>query len=204
MKGGHEPFHDNGVSIGATLQDCWRWSNSDLLSNVGRGVMAEFLIARALDVAHEPRVEWVSWDLRTSSGVTVEVKSAAYAQAWPQERPSDIRFDIAPRKQVWEPSAKEFRDLPEPQRPADVYVFCALGRRERTASDTDPRDVAQWAFFVIATAVLDRECPRQKTIGIRPLRSFARAPGQDAAEVEYGDLAAAVEAAAPQRDSLKQ
>ena len=79
------------------------------------------LIARVLDVADEPRIEWVSWDLRISSGVTVEVKSAAYAQAWPQQRLSDIRFDVALRKQVWEPGANEFRDLPGPHRSAVAH-----------------------------------------------------------------------------------
>ena len=129
---GDEPFYADGESIGATVLDFWRWSGSDLMSNVWRGVLAEFLVARALDVTHEPRVEWAAYDLRTRAGVTVEVKSAAYAQAWPQSRPSNVTFDIAPRKWVWDATTNETTELPEPQRVADVYVFCVLGRERLT------------------------------------------------------------------------
>ncbi len=193
-RSGDESFHVGGVSIGATLLDYWRWSGSELLSNVQRGVLAEFLIARTLDVTHEPRVEWAPWDLRTRSGVTVEVKSAAYWQAWPQRRPSDITFDIAPRKQVWDVATNETTTLPEPRRLADVYVFCVLGRRT-CPRNTDPLDVDQWAFYVLGGAFLDRERPAQKTIGIDPLRSLA-------AEAPYGGLSAAIEAAASGRRRL--
>ena len=196
MMQGNEPIHAAGVSIGATVLDYWRWSGSGLLSNVWRGVLAEFLVARALDVTHAPRVEWEPYDLKTRTGVTVEVKSAAYAQAWKQHRPSNITFDIAARKQVWNAATNETRDLPVPQRLADVYVFCVLGSADRSADDTDPLDLDQWAFFVISRAFLDRERPRQKTIGINALRSLMRrAPRREAAEVRYLGLRAAIEAA---------
>ena len=197
MMQGNESIHAAGVSIGVTVLDYWRWSGSDLMSNVSRGVLAEFLVARALDVTHAPRVEWTTYDLKTRTGVTVEVKSAAYAQAWPQRRPSDIRFDIEARKQVWNAATNEIRDLPVPQRLADVYVFCVLGSEDRTADDTDPRDLDQWAFYVISRAFLDRKRPRQKTIGLNALRSLMRrAPQQrEAAEVRYLGLRAAIEAA---------
>ena len=194
---GGEPFHAGGVSIGATLLDCWSWSHSNLLLNGWRGVLAEFLIAHAFGLTDRPREQRAPWDLRTRSGVTVEVKSAAYAQAWRQDRPSTIEFDIAPRKQVWDPATNETTVLPEPRRLADVYVFCVLGRAEWTASATDPRDVEQWAFYVLGRAYLDRERPGQKTIGLNALRSLMRrAPPRTAAAARYGDLRAAIERAA--------
>lgn len=197
---GDEPFYADGESIGATVLDFWRWSGSDLLSNVWRGVLAEFLVARALDVTHEPRQEWVSYDLRTRAGVTVEVKSAAYAQSWSQRRPSTVEFDIRPRKQVWDPGTNETTELPESQRRADVYVFCVLGRKDLTADDTDPLDIDQWSFYVMARTFLDRERPLQKHIRLNPLRSLMqRAPRREAAEVRYGGLRAAIEAVGGQR-----
>ena len=189
---GDKSFHAGGVLIGATLLDYWRWSGSELLSNVWRGVLAEFLIARALDGTHEPRVEWAPWDLQTRSGVTVEVKSAAYWQAWPQHCPSVIEFDIAPRKQFWDVETNETTKLPEPRRLADVYVFCVLGRDDLPKVDTDPLDIDQWAFYVLGRACLDRERPAQKKIRVKPLRQMA-------AEVRYGGLSAAIERAAAQR-----
>ena len=189
-------MHAGGLSTGATLLDFWRWSGADLLNNVWRGVLAEFLVARALDVTHEPRVEWAGYDLRTRSGVKVEVKSAAYVQAWHQNGPSAIQFDIAPRKQVWDAATNRTTVFPQPKRPADVYVFCVLGRDD-LADIPDPLDVDQWAFYVLGRAFLDRELPIQQTIGIKPLRSLMRrASGGPAGPMRYGDLRAAVERAA--------
>ena len=194
LKSGAEPFHAGGASIGPTLLDCWRWSHSDLLSAAWRGVLAEFVIASALGLAAEPRVEWAAYDLRTRSGVAIEVKSAAYVQAWRQDRPSVIEFDIAPRKQVWNPATNETTVLPEPRRLADVYVFCVLGRRDRTA--VDPLDVDQWAFYVLGRAYLDRERPGQKTIGLNALLSLLRrAPRHVEDAVRYGELPATIERA---------
>ena len=193
---GDEPFHAGGESIGQTVLDFWRWAGADLLGNVWRGVLAEFLIARALDVTHEPRLEWAPYDLRTRSGVTVEVKSASYRQSWQQSRPSNITFDIAPRKQEWNSATNEMRTLVVPRRLADVYVFCLLGREDLAKDDTDPLDVDQWAFYVAARALLDRQHPRQRTIGINPLRTMMRrTAGHEAAEVRYRGLAEAIEAA---------
>ena len=196
LPSGDEPFHAGGVSIGATVLDYWRWSGADLLSNGWRGVLAEFLIARALDVTHEPREEWAAYDLRTRSGVTVEVKSAAYVQAWKQHSTSLIAFDIAPRKQVWDPATNETIVFPKPKRIADVYVFCVLGRDDLTDLP-DPLDVDQWAFHVLGRAFLDRERPVQKTIVLNAVRSLMRrAPGGPAGPVRYGELRAAIERAA--------
>ena len=170
----------NGAPLGLTLLDYWRWSGSDLLGNAERGVLAEFLVASALGAAHEPRAEWAVHDVRASLGgadVTVEVKSAAWYQSWHQERPSDIRFDIAPRKWLWNPETNGSVELRKPRRFASVYVFCVLGAPD--GSRPDPFETDQWGFYVLDTASLDRAKPRQQTIGLRPLR--AAGAGRDRA-----------------------
>ena len=193
---GHESFHAVGNSLGLTLLDYWRWSGSDLLDNTERGVLAEFLVAKALGVADEPRVEWAAHDVSASfdgKDVAVEVKSAAWYQSWDrhqaQPSPSDIRFDIAPRKWSWDPKTNESIELLEPQRAADVYVFCVLGNDD--GSKPNPFDLDQWKFYVLDTASLDRERPKQKTIGLKPLCHLVqKATGRDA--VEYADLREAI------------
>jgi hypothetical protein len=47
-KSGGERFRANGTDIGPDLLDFWRWSASDLVNNTMRGVLAEYLVARAL------------------------------------------------------------------------------------------------------------------------------------------------------------
>ncbi len=194
---GDEPFRVNGAPLGLTLLDYWRWSGSDLLGNAERGVLAEFLVASALDATDEPRAEWAAHDVSASLGgadVTVEVKSAAWYQSWHQERPSDIRFDIAPRKWLWNPETNGCVELRKPRRFASVYVFCVLGAPD--GSRPDPFETGQWDFYVLDTASLDRAKPRQQTIGLRPLRRLVRdATGRGA--VKYADLREAVRALFP-------
>ena len=69
-----------------------RWALPER-SNAPRGVVAEWLVARAVDAdLTAPRGEWDDHDVTTRSGTTVEVKSAAYLQAWITETPRPIVF----------------------------------------------------------------------------------------------------------------
>ena len=114
----------------------------------------------------------------------MEVKSAAYVQSWEQTRPSVISFDIAP-KTGWDSDTDTH--AASPGRSAKVYVFCLLkgtGRKK-----PDPLDVGQWTFYVLATSVLNREVPVQKTIRLEPLRALG------AQECTYEQLKAATRAA---------
>jgi hypothetical protein len=147
-KTGAEPFRDGSQSLPFGVRDFWQWSASDLASNATRGRVAEFLVAQALGIADGVRTEWDAYDLRTRTGATVEVKSAAYLQTWSQNILSPISFGIAPTK-AWDPktntSAKEAR------RQADVYVFAHLDEKDKTRFD--PLDVGQWTFYVLPTAI---------------------------------------------------
>jgi hypothetical protein len=83
-KSGDEPFHAAGRPIGAELGDFWRWAFSDLTSNALRGVLAEYLVARALGADRGARTEWDACDVCAPDGTRIEVKSAAYLQSWSQ------------------------------------------------------------------------------------------------------------------------
>ncbi len=78
------------------LLSFWQWSASDLLSNATRGVLAEYLVARALSDRASVRVEWDAFDAVTENGVRVEVKSSAYLQSWRQAKLSRITFSTRP------------------------------------------------------------------------------------------------------------
>ena len=200
---GDEPFCVGDAHLDFTLLEYWRWSGSDLLDNTERGVLAEFLVATALGVADKPRVEWAAHDVSASfdgKPVSVEVKSAAWYQSWDrhqsQPSPSDIRFDIAPRKWSWDPKTNESVELSKPKRFADVYVFCVLGNDD--GSKPNPFDLDQWKFYVLDTASLDRERPKQKTIGLKPLCQLVEQATKRGA-VKYADLREAVRARAVAR-----
>lgn len=57
-KTGAEPFYNNGAFLPKrTLLDFWRWAASDLVGNALRGILAEYIVACALDVPQSVRVE---------------------------------------------------------------------------------------------------------------------------------------------------
>src|SRR6185503_5716161 len=102
-KSGNEPFHRNGRLLQTCLIDFWRWSASDLVSNASRGILAEYIVACALNIADGVRGDWDAYDLLTPSGVKIEVKSAAYLQSWFHKKLSNIVFSIRPTRS-WDAS----------------------------------------------------------------------------------------------------
>jgi len=160
-KTGAEPFHYAGASLGFDLLRFWQWSASDLASNALRGRLAEFLVAQALGITGGVRAEWDAVDLRTPEGITLEVKSAAYLQTWAQKAPSIISFDIRPTR-FWDPHTNDMEA--EPRRQAELYVFALLSHQNKAT--LDPMDLAQWAFFVLSTAVLNAKLPTQKRVSL--------------------------------------
>ena len=197
LKTGKEAFHVRGESADIGIFDFWRWAHSDLLDNAARGVLAEFLVARTLNATSEPRHEWDASDVQTKSELTVEVKSAAYAQSWPRDKPSVIRFDIAKKKVSWNAKTDKYEDLDPPRRVADIYVFCLLiGQYHypgpKPDPDPDPMDLDQWEFYVLATESLNQEYPCQKSIGLNPLKSLVQRETKRGA-TPYGELAQVIE-----------
>jgi hypothetical protein len=144
-----------------------RWNSGHLLENHTRGAYAEWLVHQALGLdPGEHRIEWADVDV-TDGAVTLEVKSAAYVQSWPQEGPSVISFPIE-------------------QRAATAYVFCLLA--EQDPERVDPQDRRQWQFWVVPTGRLHGG---RKSIGLQPL---IRAHGEGISYEELSDCIAALRA----------
>lgn len=161
-KTGKEVFLNGGRGI--TLYDFWAWGFSELVGNTERGKLAEFIVAMAVGAAEGISNSWESYDLRTPAGIRVEVKSSAYLQTWAQKELSKIIFSIRPTH-AWDSTGNIFDE--SIQRQADVYVFCVLKHKEQET--LNPLDLDQWEFYVLSTAVLDREAAGQKTIGLQRL-----------------------------------
>ena len=127
---------DHFIGLDATVADFWRFAMNDLRMNNARGYLAEYLVAKALDLRDVTRVEWDAYDLLLD-GVRVEVKSSAYLQAWEQPRLSRIEFSglrgtrYHPRH-GYDPSGKRLN--------AHVYVFCV--QTATSHEDYRPLDLA--------------------------------------------------------------
>ena len=168
----------------ATLGDYWRWSSSTILDNTERGILAEFLVANALGLIDEPRVEWGSYDLKMPDGTKIEVKSSAFLQSWHQKKYSTIEFGIARTKEAWDPDTGESQTHDPPKRTADIYVFCLLKHRDKAT--VDPLNSEQWEFYVVPTFLINKERPCGQKIRLKPLKDLAGRP------TPYSDLAATV------------
>lgn len=119
-----------------------------LRSNATRGIVAEWLVATATGAdLKEPRNEWDDYDVKTASGVTVEVKSSALLQAWesPQGKAPAIAYTrlrgqrLAPDGATYLPGPPEFR--------AQVYVFMVHAETDPDLYDVFNPD--QWRFRVV-------------------------------------------------------
>jgi hypothetical protein len=167
-KEGGELFHISGKKLDFDLLSFWRWSASDLVSNTTRGIVAEYIVARALGLAESGvRDGWAAFDLETASGIKVEVKSAAYVQSWYQKQLSPITF-TAPKTRAWDADTNvQSREV---KRQADVYVFALLAQTDKTT--IDPLNLDQWRFYVLPTAILDERTRSQHSITLKSLEKL--------------------------------
>lgn len=180
-----ERFRDGDHELGFDLADFWGWAFSDLVQNTVRGVVAEYIVARALGIPTSGvRDAWDVVDLRTADGLTIQVKSSAYLQSWRQRAESKPTFLVGATR-PWDAKTGIMDTLPV--RSSDVYVFALLVHRDKTT--INPMDVSQWRFFVLPTSVLNERRRSQHSITIQSLRKLAD-------EVQFDGLAQAVRSAA--------
>ena len=140
--------HFDGMD--ATVTDFWRWAFSDLRMNNVRGILAEFLVAKAVGATETPKEEWANFDVQTPDGIRIEVKASAYWQSWPQRGPSKIVFSGLTAR-TWEDDGSYSVDR---QIRADVFVFAVQACADPTKYD--PLDIGQWEFYVLpASAVAE-------------------------------------------------
>jgi hypothetical protein len=150
------------------LLEFWQWAFSDLKQNNVRGVFSEWLVARILGMKLDRcRQSWDAYDLITPSGMTLEVKSAAYLQSWHDEscKPSSIVFSGL-KGQTWSLNSGYSGSQTYN---ADIYVFCL-----QTCQDPlvwDAFNLEQWRF-----ASLERECMEGlnlKSLSLKRLMSLS-------------------------------
>lgn len=139
---GTEPI----VGTDRTVADFWSWSASDFRSNTLRALLAEFLVATAVGAHAGTRVEWDSYDVLAPGGHRIEVKASAYLQAWPQRKPSTIKFGGLRSRTI----RTENLYNEEKSYNAIVYVFALLNATEHAVYDA--LDTDQWTFWVVPGA----------------------------------------------------
>lgn len=162
---GDEHFTFDGMPTNNLLSDFWSWFSSDLLNNLTRGILAEYIVSNALGLDTTGiRQSWEPFDI-LYDGQPIEVKSSAYIQSWQKEgQLSAPIFGIAPTY-VWNDNT-----VAERKRKASIYIFCLLDCLNRDI--VDPTKLEQWKFFVLPTSVLNEKCGEQKTITLNALKAL--------------------------------
>jgi hypothetical protein len=137
-----------------TVSDFWSWTFSDLRENTTRGLVAEFLVTRALGAREGVRIGWDSCDVRLPDGARVEVKSSSYLQSWPEKalsRPSYGPLYSRPWTAETDYGPLAFN--------ADVYVFALQTAKEHDHFNV--LDLDQWRFWVLIQGEL-------RSVGSKP------------------------------------
>ena len=164
QKTGKETFYLDGKKLPLDVLSFWKWSSSELLGNALRGVLAEFIVASTIDILDKPREEWDAYDLKTKTGLKIEIKSSSYLQSWEQIELSKIIFGIQPTSD-WDYSIN--KRSKEKMRQSDIYIFCVLSHKDKNS--VDPLDLSQWDFYILETKVLNEKVKTQKTITLSSL-----------------------------------
>lgn len=155
-----------GETIGTVL-DFWKWAYSDLLDNAQRGILAEYLVANALNLQNTIRTNWDKYDLITQDGITLEIKTSAYLQTWGQKKLSNLIFGIQPTY-GWNKETNEYDTLKSRQ--ADIYIFCISNHTNPLT--VNPLDLNQWDFYILNTKILDRKVGNQRSITLNSLKTL--------------------------------
>jgi hypothetical protein len=170
IKSGQERLIFNEKQLEFSLLDFWQWSASDILSNATRSRFAEFIIATAVDIDKtQLRDEWSAYDLITSGGIKLEIKSAAYIQSWFQRNLSKISFSTKSAL-YWDSLTNKQAEIKK--RHADVYVFCLLHHENKQT--INPLNLNHWEFYVLATQELNDYKRSQHSITLKSLQQLTQ------------------------------
>jgi hypothetical protein len=132
-----------GRSSPGTIGEFWSWAFSDLKENTTRGVLAEYLVAKALGLPMDSKAAWEPYDLDSIGGSRIEVKASGYLQSWATKKHSEIRFSGLKAKS-YDPLTGDYEDAKTYH--ADVYIFCKQTSTDHSSYDV--LDLDQWEFFV--------------------------------------------------------
>lgn len=166
---GDEPFTDTAICF--KVQEFWAFALSDLITNMNRGHLAEFLVAKALGVA-DAQNEFISdatpWDLDFEEK-RIEVKSSSFCQRWQGDNyPSHSQpgFDIRKKHRTED---RDRHPKPPTERHSDIIVFALFAKE----GDLKPNPLAlnNWRFFVVPTKAVNEQMQEKQRISLTQLQN---------------------------------
>ena len=164
---GSEKFEFNGKELGYNFIDFWRFHYSNIYDIQGR--IAEFIVAKALDI-HDSQNDqyWTLWDL-TYKGLRVEVKETSYYHSFNKDgKISQQRtFGITKANGSYDPQVSGNSEF---CRQNDVYIFCL--NTGYTKEESYPLNLNNWEFYIVPTSVINENCGNNKTISLGRIKKL--------------------------------
>lgn len=155
--------------LDATVADFWSWAFSDLRENTTRGILAEYLVAKAVGDDRASRMGWDNFDVLAEDGTRIEVKCSAYLQSWVQKRVSKLSFGRLTGAE-WDHATNTYA-VDRTVR-ADIYVFAVQTQQDPSAYDM--LGLGHWEFWVVPGDVVAKSAGR--TVGIGWVRTHGAGP----------------------------
>jgi hypothetical protein len=152
-----------------TALDFWKWAYSDLMQNITRGYVAQYIVAWSLGIDGRPNEPWLPFDLLAPNGKRIEVKSTAKVQAWESER-TIPKFSLGPTL-YWTSGGRS----KEATWNADIYVLCYFHGTERNSEKI--MDLDLWKFWVFKKESVLELLHGTKSIAVRALEKSGHKPG---------------------------
>jgi len=149
-----------------SVSDFWQWAYSDLMQNIERAVLAEYIVAVLLGLDRKPRVPWLAYDLMLPNGKKIEVKTMSRLQAWHQKELSNPLVVIKPTRK-WDPETNTMEDRPKLH--SDIYIICFFTAESHDIAN--PLDLSQWNFYAFTIGQIKELLQERKSISLKLLES---------------------------------
>lgn len=166
MLNGNEVFKQNGIELGFSVMDYWRFQFSNLVDNLG--YVAEFLIAQALSKDEPDNCNgWTVYDVGYR-GKRIEVKATSYWQSWKASHIISEQRNFSIRKTYLDYQ----NNKSDKARQNDIYIFCLDKGRDEKSSN--PMNLENWVFYVVPTKVINKMFGDQKVLSLKRLEKIEK------------------------------
>ena len=165
-----------------SILEFWQYGFSNLNSNILRGVLAEYLVEKALngDKEIEIRNPWGDTDV-IYKGKKIEVKCTSYLQDWDQNNLSTIQWSGLKAKTLyWSSAVGKFKKDQTKEYKSDIYILSILNHKETETLDI--LDLDQWCFYVLTKEQL------KEISGDRTRISLSKLVKNNVESVGFGEL----------------
>jgi len=150
------------------VREFWQYGFSDLNLNIIRGVLAEFLIEKALNNSTGVRNPWDDHDVLYRN-IKIEVKCSAYIQSWEQSRPSKIQWSGLYAHSVYHNKRGLEKILK-----SDIYIFCYNNNKD--IENFNILDLSQWIFYIVKRNEVEELVTKSGVITLKKLENTVIEP----------------------------